>query len=328
VTSLGLRDVSSPEQVLRRLELVVTRRLDGLLQGDHLGLLPGTGSELAEAREYRPAEDDVRRMDWNVTARTTLPHVRDLVADHELETMVLVDATASMDFGTADMEKRDLALAAVAAVGFLTARAGNRVGALVIGSGTMRRIPPRTGRAHLLGLLHTLLTVPRTAPGRDDPPLGDALDVMRRATRRRGLVVVVSDFLDGLHDGLHDPRAPAWERPLRRLTTRQQVLAVETVDPRELELPDVGLLTVIDPETGRRREVPTADRRLRERYAAAAAEQRTGVASALRRAGAAHLRLQTDRDWIRDVVRHVVVQRRLARVPTRSPSGWRAGGAT
>jgi len=324
VTAYGLRD-AAPEQVLRRLELVVTRRLDGLLQGDHLGLVPGPGSELAEAREYRPAEDDVRRMDWNVTARTTVPHVRDLVADHELETWVLVDATASMDFGTARMEKRDLAVAAVAAVGFLTARAGNRIGAQVSGGGTVRLIPARTGRAHLLAMLGTLLAVPRTGPGPGDVPLAAALDRMRRSVRRRGLVVVVSDFLDGAGY----PGAPAWERPLRRLATRQQVLAVETVDPRELELPDVGLLTVIDPETGRRREVSTASRRLRERYAAAAAEQRAEVASVLRRAGAAHLQLRTDRDWVRDVVRHVVLRRRLARTttPSASTSAWRPGGA-
>jgi uncharacterized protein (DUF58 family) len=312
---------AAPEQVLRRLELVVTRRLDGLLQGDHLGLLPGPGSELAEAREYRPAEDDVRRMDWNVTARTTVPHVRDLVADHELETWVLVDASASMDFGTAHLEKRDLAVAAVATVGFLTARAGNRIGAVVAGGGQLVPVPARTGRAHLFALLRTLLAVPRTPAGRPEVPLALALDRMHRSVRRRGLVVVVSDFLDGLAD----PRRPAWERPLRRLTTRQQVLAVETVDPRELALPDVGLLSVVDPETGRTREVPTASRRLRERYAAAAAEQRAGIAAALRRAGATHLQLRTDRDWVRDVVRHILAQRRLAGAATLSRYG-RPGG--
>jgi uncharacterized protein (DUF58 family) len=313
----------APERVLRRLELVITRRLDGLLQGDHLGLLPGPGSELAEAREYRPAEDDVRRMDWNVTARTTIPHVRDLVADHELETWVLVDASASMDFGTAQMEKRDLAVAAVATVGFLTARAGNRIGALVAGNGALLPIPARTGRGHLLMLLRTLLATPRPAARQDEVSLAAALDAMHRSVRRRGLVVVASDFLDGL-DGLRDPE---WERPLRRLATRQQVLAVETVDPRELELPDVGLLSVVDPETGRTREVPTASRRLRDRYAAAASRQRAGVAAALRRAGATQLQLRTDRDWVRDVVRHVVLQRRLARAAPLSRYGRPPGGA-
>jgi uncharacterized protein (DUF58 family) len=316
VTTPSLRDIA-PEQALRRLELVVTRRLDGLLQGDHLGLVPGPGSELAEAREYHPGEDDVRRMDWNVTARTTVPHVRDLVADHELETWALVDRTASMDFGTALMEKRDLAVAAVAGVGFLTARAGNRVGAHIVGGGRVRRIPARTGRAHLLGLLRALLATPRAAPGTVDVPLAEAAERLRRSVHRRGLVVIVSDFLDGLED----LDTPTWERPLRLLATRQQVLAVETVDPRELELPDVGLLTVVDPETGRRREVATASRQLRRRYAAAAAEQRAAVRAALRRGGAAHLQLRTDRDWVRDVVRHVVLQRRLARTATVTARG-------
>jgi uncharacterized protein (DUF58 family) len=139
-------------------------------------------------------------------------------------------------------------------------------------------------------------------------PLGEAIERLNRSIRRRGLVVVVSDFLDDLDD----PAAPTWERPMRRLSTRQQLLAVETVDPRELVLPDVGVLTVIDPETGRRREVPTGSRRLRERYAAAAADQRAAIHAGLRRGGATHLRLRTDRDWVRDIVQHVLAHRRLA----------------
>jgi uncharacterized protein (DUF58 family) len=301
-TGPGLRGLA-PEQALRRLELTITRRLDGLLHGDHLGLVPGPGSEFAEAREYRPGEDDVRRMDWNVTARTAAPHVRDLVADRELQTWVVLDASASMDFGTARLEKRDLAVAAVAAVGFLTSRAGNRIGAHVVHGGTVRRFPAQAGRGPLLALLQAVLTLPRTPPGAAaGPSLAQAVDGLSRSVHRRGLAVVISDFLE----------EPAWERPLRRLAARQQLLAVEIVDPRELELPEVGLLTVVDPETGRRREVPTASRRLRERYAAAAAAQRAAIGEALRRAGAAHLQLRTDRDWLRDIVRHVATQRRLA----------------
>ncbi|MFI6510269.1 DUF58 domain-containing protein [Streptosporangium sp. NPDC050855] len=291
------------ERVLRRLELTVVRRLDGLLQGDHLGLTPGPGGELAEARRYAPG-DDVRRMDWNVTARTAEPHVRDMIADRELETWVLLDASASMDFGTALMEKRELALAAVAAVGFLTERTGNRVGTHILHGGEVRRFPARSGRAHLMALLGTMFSLPRTEPGTPAPRLGPAADDLRRVTRRRGLVVVVSDFLDP---------PESWERPLRHLAVRHQLLAVEVVDPRELTLPDVGVLTLVDPETGRRREISTAGPRLRERYAEAAAGQRAAIADALRRAGAAHLRLGTDRDWVRDLVRHVMVQRRLAR---------------
>lgn len=303
-----LRDLA-PEHALRRLELTVTRRLDGLLQGDHLGLLPGPGSEPAEGREY-VAGDDVRTMDWNLTARMAAPHVRDRVADRELETWVLVDATASMDFGTGRLEKRDLAVFAVAAVGFLTERTGNRLGAQIVRDGGIRRVAARTGRPHLLGLLGTLLSEPRTAPEprtkgeRPDASLGAAADLLHRTGgKRRGLAVVVSDFLEPVE---------SWERPLRLLGARHQLLAVEVVDPRELTLPDVGMLTVVDPETGRRRDVPTAGRRLRERYAAAAARQRAEIAAGLRRAGAARLRLRTDGDWMRDLVQHVLAQRRTA----------------
>jgi uncharacterized protein (DUF58 family) len=360
----------APEQAFRRLELIITRRLDGLLHGDYLGLVPGSGSELAETREYHPGEDDVRRMDWNVTARTTIPHVRDLIADRELETWALVDATPSMDFGTALLEKRDLAVAAVAAVGFLTARAGNRIGAHIIaGSSTavaprqrpwgetnpagpgedhgerIIRIPARAGRAHLLGLLRLLLDRPQpvpqmtarsgsgpqptgrtalvspgVAPGPVVSRLAEAADGLHRSAHRRGLIVVVSDFLDGLDSVVGTGGdGPAWERSIRRLAHRHHVLAVEVVDPRELELPDVGLLTLIDPETGQRREVSTASKRLRSRYAAAAAEQREAVGAALRRSGADHLVLCTDRDWLRDIVWHVVAQRRRARAHAVQP---------
>ncbi|MDF5754161.1 DUF58 domain-containing protein [Spongiactinospora sp. TRM90649] len=289
---------------LRRLELHVVRRLDGLLQGDHLGLVPGPGSEPGEARPYL-AGDDVRRMDWNVTARLTEPHVRDLIADRELETWVLLDATASMDFGTGRMEKRELALAAVAAIGFLTGRGGNRIGAHILcgGAGGSRVVPARAGRAHLLALLHAVHTLPRAAPAERPEPLGGHAARLAGVLRRRGLVVVVSDFLD---------EPGTWERPLAGLAARHRLLAVEVLDPRELTLPDVGVLTLTDPETGGRREVSTADPRLRERYAAAAGEQRRAVRAALRRAGASHLRLRTDRDWVTDLVRQVIDQRRLA----------------
>ena len=313
----------APERRLRRLELTITRRLDGLLHGSYLGLLPGVGSEPAGSKEYRPGEDEVRRMDWAVTARTAVPHVRQMDVDRELATWVLVDATASMDFGTAEYEKRELATAAVAAIGFLTAGAGNRLGAHVLGPDGVRRLPARAGRTPLLGLLRTLLAVPRGAPTTDPVSLADAFDGLHRATIRRGLIVVVSDFLDGLDgDGL-GPEPPAWEQPLRRLATRHQVLAVQVTDPRERELPDVGLLTLVDPETGRRREVPTASRRLRERYAAAAATQQLTIAKALRRSGATRLALTTDRDWVADIVRHVQAQRRLARAARRptAPGG-------
>jgi uncharacterized protein (DUF58 family) len=252
-------------------------------------------------------------MDWAVTARTTIPHVRDTVADRELETWVLVDATASMDFGTADWEKRDLAAAAVAAIGFLTMGGGNRLGAVVLAGGRRTlRTPARSGRAHLFGLLKKLLEAPREEASATAPmSLADAVTDLHRSARRRGLAVVVSDFLDGVSG--HDGSTCAWETPMRRLNARHHVLGVQVVDPRELELPDVGLVTLVDPETGRKREISTASPRLRRRFAEAAAAQDRVIASGLRRAAVTHLRLRTDRDWVADIARHVLIQRRLAR---------------
>ena len=299
-------DDGGTEAVLRKLQLLVTRKLDGLLQGDHLGLLPAAGSEIAESREYRPG-DDVRRMDWPVTARTTVPHVRQTVADRELETWICLDLSASLDFGTARCEKRDLAVAAAAAVTHLTVRGGNRTGAVVANGDRLVRIPARGGRGYAQGMLRRIIETPRAAAG-DRTDLAAAIDALNRPPRRRGMAVVISDFLGGEPDDPTGP--PAWERPLRRLGARHDLLAVEVVDPRELELPDVGVLTVVDTETGRLHEVQTGDRRFRERYAEAARAQRAGIAAALRRAGAGHLRLQTDSDWLLDIVRFVAGQRR------------------
>lgn len=326
----------APERTLRRLQLQVTRRLDGLLNGEHLGLLPGPGTELAEARLYQPGEDDVRHMDWAVTARTTTPHVRDLIADHELEAWALVDLTPSMDFGTGTMIKRDLAVAALAAVGFLTVRLGDRAGAYLLHADGMRRWPARTGKAAMYALLQAALDAqsahdgtPRTtgtartaAPTPHD--LAAAITSLDRGQTRRGLRVVISDFLapDGGDPtpGLDpaDPTGPAaahgrpdWERPLRRLAARHQVLAIEIIDPRELDLPDIGLVEMTDPETGTAHEI-VLNRRVREQYAAAAAAQRDRNRAALRRSGAHHLVLRTDRDWINDIARFALRQRRAA----------------
>lgn len=298
------------DRQLRKLEFDITRRLDGLLRGQHLGLVPGAGSELDGSREYRPGEDDARWLDWAVTARTAVPHVRKTIADRELSVHLVVDATASMDFGTADLEKRQLAAGAAAAVGFLTAGSGNRLGADVLTSDGLRRIPPRAGRAHLMRVLRILMESPRTPPGGRAPQqLQQALASTVRSLRRRGLVVVVSDFLDDLGTETK-PSIFSWEAELRRLTVRHQVLAVEVLDPRELELPDVGVVTLLDPESGRKREVATGNRRLRERYADAAAQHRQAVSAALRRSGATHLMLRTDRDWVADIARHTLAQRR------------------
>jgi uncharacterized protein (DUF58 family) len=285
------------DAALRTLELTVRQRLDGLLQGNHLGLVPGPGSEPGEARVYQPG-DDVRRMDWAVTARTTVPHIRDTIADRELESWVLLDLSPSLDFGTAACEKRELAIAALAAIAHLTRGGGNRLGAIVATGERSVRIPARGGLAYARGLIKKVATTPRAPEGtRGD--LAEAIEQLRRPPRRRGLVVIVSDFLGPLN----------WTRAVRALGTRHELLAVEVLDPRELELPDVGTVVLADPETGRQREVRT-DPVVRREFAAAAAEHRDAVAAALRGAGAGHLVLRTDSDWVADVVRFVVTRKR------------------
>jgi uncharacterized protein (DUF58 family) len=292
---------------LRQLELLITRKLDGLLHGDHLGLVPAGGTEPADGRPYWPG-DDVRRMDWNLTARLGSPHVRTTIADRELETWLVVDNTASLDFGTANCEKRDLALAAAAAFAFLTARHGNRVAGWFFGPAGATVVPPRAGRDAALALLHRLDKRERAGDPamsrqakthKPSMTLAEALRRVRLTARRRGLIVLISDLLDD----------SPWPRELRALALRHEVVVVDVRDPRESDLPPVGLLTLVDPETGERLEVHT-DRKLRERFAAAAAEQAEGKARAVRGAGAAHLVLSTDRDWLMDIVRFVVARRR------------------
>jgi uncharacterized protein (DUF58 family) len=298
-------DLHGSEALLRRLEFGVRNKLDGLLQGNYLGLVPGPGSEAGESRPY-VIGDDVRRMDWPVTARTQTPHIRQTVADRELETWVVVDLSPSMDFGTARTEKRELVLAAITAITHLTVRGGNRVGAVVGNGETSYAIPARSGRAHARHLVRKIADTPRAGHGGPND-LAATIERLRRPQRRRGLVAVVSDFLDGTPPT--EPRA--WERPLRGLSDRHQLLGIEIVDPRELELPAAGLVTFVDPETGRELEVQTSDRRVREEYASLAAGQRAAIAAALRHCGAAHLQLRTDRDWVTDIVRFVAARRRF-----------------
>jgi uncharacterized protein (DUF58 family) len=296
--------------------------------------VPGGGTEPGDGRLYE-AGDDVRRMDWNLTARSNAPHIRQTIADRELEVWLVVDGSASLDFGTADCEKRDLALAAAAAFGFLASRDGNRVGGVLFGSnpsGASTVVPPRSGRAPLLALLHRIERRERHAepirPGRwhhgareapatsasraarsaatqseamlQRQSLADALRHARLTARRRGLVVVISDLLDDTD----------WSRELRALALRHDVVVAEVRDPREHALPDVGLLMLVDPETGRRVEVQTANRKVRERFEAAAQERLRERARTVRAAGASHLVLSTDRDWLLDVVRFVGARRR------------------
>ena len=291
---------------LRTLELTVRRRLDGVLHGDHLGLIPGPGSEPGDAREYQPG-DDVRQMDWSVTARTTHPHVRQSVADRELETWLVIDLSASLDFGTTGCEKRDLVVAAAAAITNLTSGGGNRIGAVIANGENMVRIPARGGRVHTQSMLRRIATTPSAADGvRGD--LTGAIDALRRPERRRGMVVVISDFLGPLD----------WQRPLRAIAARHDVLAVEVLDPRDLELPDVGDIVLHDPESGRTREFITTPQ-LRADFAAASAAHRVDVERALRQCNSPRMTLRTDGDWIADIVRFV--SRRRHGLGSSAPSG-------
>lgn len=292
-------------EVLRRLELDVARRLDGLLQGDYRGLVSGLGSELGETREYQPG-DDVRRMDWHVTARTSTPHVRDSIADRELETTVLVDLAPSLDFGTTNLRKADLALAVVAAVGVLTDRTGNRLGAVVATPDGITEFRARSGRRNLLALLHRLAThdpADRTQRSPAAPVLADALRRLAGPAHRTGLAVVVSDLL-----------RPGWDDPLRAVTGRHETLVVELVDPRELTLPNVGIIELQDRTTGQVTEIDTRSEKVRRRYEDAGRERLADHAQRVRAAGADHLLLRTDRDWVVDLARFVDRRRRGHRV--------------
>ncbi|MBS45390.1 MAG: DUF58 domain-containing protein [Nocardioides sp.] len=303
---MPLDGTARPEAVFEALELAIRRRLPGRLHGDQQGLRLGSGSSPEEVVRYRPGEDDVRRIDWNVTARAAGdPHVWRPLAEHELEAWVLVDATPSMQFGTAHLEKQHVATGVVAAISLLTAGPGNRVGTAHLTTHGLEWSQPLPSRA----AAHRALRRPfpeRPGPTRGrapaGPPLDEALRQFAARHRRPGLRVVVTDLLEP--DGRVERPFP-WETPLRRLAASHETLVVEVVDPRELELPDVGAVTLVDPETGRRREVHTSDRRLRETYAAGTAAHRAATAEAVRAARAGHVLLRTDRDWVRDLARHV-----------------------
>ncbi|MFM7537080.1 MAG: DUF58 domain-containing protein [Acidimicrobiales bacterium] len=306
VPSARPAQVAARAAELRRLEVRISRLLDGVLAGEHRTVRTGPGSERAAPRRYEPG-DDARRIDWNLTARSAEVQVRATDADRELETWIIADRSASLDFGTTVREKREVALAVVAAFGFLAARSGNRIGLLLAGGPSIVRVAPRCGRTALMAALAVLHDQPRHAAGPGaGADLPEALTHLERVQARRGQLVVVSDFLD----------AGDWATPLRRLGLRHEVIAVQVVDPRELALPDVGLLAVVDPETGRTLEVPTGSARLRERYATAAAERHAGIARRVRAAGARHLVVSTEEDWLVAVARFVGrdQDRRLARV--------------
>ncbi|HEY7132408.1 MAG TPA: DUF58 domain-containing protein [Candidatus Limnocylindrales bacterium] len=279
----------TPEALLRALDLTVGRRIRGLVPGEYRAHDLGGGTELAQVRPYEPG-DDVRRIDWNVTARTTIPHVRVHVPERALTAWLLLDVSPSMTFGTADRRKADVAEGVAVAIGHLTTQRGNRLGIVTFGGSRDRRLPPAAGRAGLLGLLMaSRVETVEEGVGATSP--ADALRIANAAAPRGGLVILVSDF--------RGPRD--WRGPLAALAARHHVLAIEIDDPRETDLPDVGELTLVDAETGREVRVDTSSPRLRERYATAAAEERASVATELRRLGVDHIVLSTAGDWLRNL---------------------------
>jgi len=287
--------------LLRRVELAVSRRIHGLREGDHLALFAGRGVEAGDARLYEPG-DDVRRIDWAVTARTGVPYVRDAVAERELDVTVLLDLSGSLDFGTAGWRKADLALAVLGAFGSLATQGHDRLGAILLTRHGAKPVPVRAGRAHLAALLAQA----EAAPAGGSVDLAGGIDRLGLVARRRGLAVVVSDFRGPL----------TWQRPLARLAQRHDVVAVELIDPREMRLADVGFITIADAETSRRRTVDTSRPGIRAAFAEAADRDRAAVAEAIAAAGATQLRLWTDRDWVEPLARFLE-QRRRARATGR-----------
>ena len=279
-----------PEALLRALDVTIGRRMGGLLAGDYRSSFHGEGTELALVRPYVPG-DDVRRIDWNTTARTAEPHVRVHLAERVLVSWLVLDTSPSMQFGTADRRKSDVAEGAAIALGHVATRRGNRLGVVTFGDRDPRALPPRQGRMGLLGLLAALRREENGGGPVGATSLGEALRRTGALARQRALVVVVSDF-----------RGPIdWRRPLLALAGRHDVLALEIRDPREQELPNVGELFLVDPETGRQLRVDTRNAKLRERFAAAASEDRAGVARALASLGVRHHTLSTSGDWLRSL---------------------------
>jgi uncharacterized protein (DUF58 family) len=278
-----------PDALLRALDVSIGRRVEGLLAGDFRSSAQGDGTELLLVRPYVPG-DDVRRIDWNVTARTGEPHVRVNVAERVLVTWLVLDTSPSMQFGTGDRRKADVAEGVAIAVGHLATRRGNRLGLVTFGDSQPRASPPRQGRLGLMGLLEQLRAEPDVERV-GTTSLGEALGRLGAFAQQRALVVIVSDFRGPLD----------WRGPLLQLLARHDVLAVEIRDRREDELPNVGALWLVDPETGRQVRVDTRDSKLRERFADAAARERSGVARVLSSLGVRHVVLPTSGDWLRSL---------------------------
>jgi uncharacterized protein (DUF58 family) len=296
---------SAPERLLQRLDWQVIRRLDGVLQGDYRSLFTGTGLDFAALREYQFG-DDVRTIDWNVTARLDEPWVRIFHEDRELTAWFLLDLSPSVDFGTVSIgrEKRTVLVELVATLARLLTRRGNRVGAIVSTGADEHTIPAGSGRAHVLRLVDDLLDRPRLASA-PETDLRVLLAAAHRRIRRRSLVVLVSDFVS----------APGWERPLATLNRRHEVLAVRLVDPREIELPDIGPIVVEDAETGEQLYVDTADAGFRRRFRQAADAREAAIAAAFRTARVDAATLSTEDDLVAAIVRIAAERRARRRIP-------------
>ncbi|MBT2303576.1 DUF58 domain-containing protein [Variovorax paradoxus] len=306
----GEAAAGSAEHLLRRLEWTVIRRLDGLLQGDYRTLMRGTGLDLADLREYQH-HDDVRHIDWNVTARLQTPHVRVFTEDREMAAWFILDLSRSVDFGSGRKAKREISAGFVGVIARLLTRHGNRVGAMVYGNDVEAVIPPRSGRRHVLHLLHAMeRRSAKNAPNQKGMTrLADLLKSAAILTPRRSTVFVVSDFLS----------EPGWELPLAQLVRRHEVVAVRLFDPLELELPDLGLVPLTDAETGEQLWVDTHDAGFRKRFARIAAQRETTLRETLAKVGVDALELSTNDDLVEAIVRFADMRKRRVRAGSSNP---------
>ncbi|HZP28720.1 MAG TPA: DUF58 domain-containing protein [Acidimicrobiia bacterium] len=290
----------TPDRVLRRLEWEVIRRLDGRLQGNYRTVMRGHGTDFRDLREYEPG-DDVRYIDWNVTARLDTPYIRQYVDDRELTAWLLLDRSASMSFGHVDRPKELVLAELVVTLARLLTRGGNRVGAIMYNNAVDRIVEPRGGRNHVLRLAHDVLR-PAVPTGKATD-LGGLFRVGLNSIKRRSLVFVVSDFIS----------EPGWERPLALLTHRHEVIAIRLWDPREVELPDAGVVVMQDSETGEQLYVDTGDPAFRRRFKAAADAREERLRQSITRAGVDMYALSTDDDLVLALLRMVEMRRRRRR---------------
>jgi uncharacterized protein (DUF58 family) len=288
------------------MEWTVLRRLDGLLHGDYRTLFRGYGLDLADLREYQYG-DDVRHIDWNVTARLQAPYVREYHEDREITAWFVLDLSASVDFGSREVRKRSVSENFVAVLARLLTRHGNRVGALLYGNEVYGMIPARGGRRQVLQILHAIQTK-KPAPGKSSTNLRELLEAAAHMMRRRSLVFVVSDFIS----------EPGWEAMLAHLAQRHEIVAVRLHDPLESDLPDLGLLVFRDAESGEQVLVDTHDKTFRKRFAAAAQRRETRTRKAFSDAGVDCLELSTEDDLVDSIRRFAELRKRRSRTAASS----------